>query len=106
MADPAFPPLESPLTTLPQLTDFQARNNPTLPWALFPSRDDPSKTEAVSYAEMARGSKIVAHILRPERRGPEDEVVAMIINTDSILYISMLLGSMKAGLVVCILPLC
>ncbi|EKM50929.1 uncharacterized protein PHACADRAFT_77473, partial [Phanerochaete carnosa HHB-10118-sp] len=97
------PPLESPLITLPQLTDFQARNNPSLPWAIFPSRDDPGKTEAVSYAQMARASEIIAHILRPERRGAEDEVVAFLIHTDSVLYVSVILGAMRAGLVVCVL---
>ncbi|EKM50943.1 uncharacterized protein PHACADRAFT_262848 [Phanerochaete carnosa HHB-10118-sp] len=48
---------------------------------------------------MAQATEIVAHVLRPERRGPEDEIIAFIINTDSILYVSVVLGAMRAGLV-------
>lgn len=100
MSEPAIPPLDGSLPTLPDLADFQARHNGSLPWLIFPSKDKPEELCSISFAEMAEASHRVAHIVRPRRAGPEREVIGMILNTDSVLYIPLILGIMRAGYVV------
>lgn len=93
-------PLDGTLRTPLQFLDFQTQYNPGLPFALYPSPSDPAKVTSVAFAQMSTASNIVAHLLRPGRLGLEDEVVAVILNTDSILYIAVALGMMRAGFVV------
>ena len=50
---------------------------------------------------MVEASHRVAHILRPNRDGPDGEVIALLLNTDTILYNTVVLGLLRAGFVVC-----
>ena len=104
--DPLLPPLDGSLPTLPALADFHAEHNATLPWLQFPSKNTPASVISVTYAEMAKASHRVAHILRPGRSGPERGVVAMLVETDTVLYVGTVLGLMRAGCVVRELALC
>lgn len=94
---PVYPPMDGSLT-LRGLVDFNAQNNPTLPLFIY-SETVGSVTE-ISFLEFARASHRVGHLIRPGRTGPEGEVVALIANTDSLLYEALFSGMMRAGIVV------
>ena len=98
----AIPPVDGSITVLPGFVDFQAEHNPDRPWVLYPSKDSPTGIESISYSEFSQATHRVAHILRPRREGPEGEVVALLIHTDSLLYATVLIGMTRAGLVVCV----
>ena len=98
---PKFPPLDGSIPVLPGFADFHAEHNPDRPWVVFPSRQDPTKVESISYAEFARATHRVAHAFRPNREGQRDgEVVAVVVNCDSIMYLAMIVGLVRAGFVV------
>lgn len=93
-----YPPLDVDITLL-GLIDFHARNNPDLPWAVFPS---PAKNaSSISFAELAKASHRIAQYVTSRRDDRAREVVAMLVHCDTVLYISILVGIIRAGLVVC-----
>lgn len=93
---PVFPPdLSLPF---PRLLDFHRKHNPDHVYAMWLS----SKTgtvEKVSWREMGRAMHRIAHVVRPGRTGEDGRVVAIIANTDTLLYVAIHLGLMKAGYV-------
>lgn len=93
-------PLDGSLPTLPDITDFYAIHSPELPWFVFPSKNSAEKTVSISFEGMVQASHRVAHILRPGREGPEREVIALLLNTDTVLYVAIVLGILRAGLIV------
>ena len=93
-------PLDGSLPTIPDIADFYAAYTPDEPWLVFPSKDPSQDIMHISFAEMAQASHRVAHILRPRREGPEREVIALLLSTDTVLYVAVLLGLLRAGLVV------
>ncbi|KAJ3528253.1 hypothetical protein NM688_g8022 [Phlebia brevispora] len=95
---PQRPPLDRSLQVLPGFLDFQAEHNGDNPWVLFPSISGKG-VDSISFAELARASHRVAHILRPHRQGQDGEVVAVLINCDTVLYVALILGMVRAGLV-------
>lgn len=94
---PAYPPMDGSLT-LSGLVDFNAQNNPTHP--LFVYSETPETLTEIYFLEFACASHRIGHIIRPGRIGPEAEVVALIANTDSLLYEALFSGMMRAGIVV------
>lgn len=97
---PVLPPLDGSLTLTPGFVDFHAKHNANLPWAVFPSRDDPTKIDSVSFAELAKASHRIAHRARPGRTGSDGEVVGLLIHCDALLYAAIIHGLARAGLVV------
>ncbi|GJE90357.1 acetyl-CoA synthetase-like protein [Phanerochaete sordida] len=91
------PPLDGSLPVLPGFVDFHAEHNPERPWALL-SAGPELPVETVTFAEFARATHRIAHALRPDRAGPDDEVVAVLVNCDSVLYLALLAGMIRAGL--------
>ena len=102
MASHALPPLDGSLTVVPGFVDFHAKHNPERPWVLFPSFNDPAKATSITFAELANATHRIAHLARPGRQGTEGAVVGLLINCDTILYIALMHGLMRAGIVVCI----
>ena len=99
---PIVPPLDGSITAFPGLADFQSQHNPDSPWVVYPSRDSPTGAKTVSYKELCDATHRIAHAVRPERNGTEQEVVAVIIHTDALLYVTLLIGMIRAGIVVSI----
>ena len=95
------PPCDGSVPVLPGFLDFQAQHYPSDPWVVFPNPRvaGPGHT-SLSFLDFSIASHRVAHILRPNREGQEGEVVAMVINCDSILYLALIAGMIRAGLVV------
>ncbi|KAI0085165.1 hypothetical protein BDY19DRAFT_909277 [Irpex rosettiformis] len=97
--NPVLPPLNGSLTLTPGFVDFHAKHNANLPWAVFPSRDGPTKLDSVSFGELAKASHRIAHRARPGREGTEGEVVGLLIHCDALLYAAIIHGLARAGLV-------
>lgn len=93
------PPLDGSISVVPGLLDFHAEHNPNCPWAYL-ALDENHPVTSVSFLEYSRATHRVAHALRPGREGPENERVALLINCDSVLYVAMISGMIRAGLVV------
>lgn len=93
-------PLDGSLLTIPELADFYAAHSPDLPWLVFCSNNSADDTAMISYLQMVQASHRVAYILRPERKGPEREVIAVLLNTDTVLYVVTILGILRAGFIV------
>ena len=100
MAQLIVPPVDGSLPTLLDFVDFNHQHNADKPFFIFPSAANPTKLTSVSHAEMAEASHRIAHILRPDRRGPDGEVVGLVLHTDTVLYVAVILGVLRAGLVV------
>ncbi|EKM59937.1 uncharacterized protein PHACADRAFT_206156 [Phanerochaete carnosa HHB-10118-sp] len=97
--DTRLSPLDSTLLTIPEIVDFHATHNTNNPWFVFLSKDSPEELVSISYHEMAQTSHRIAHRMRPNREGPDGEVVVLLVNTDAILYIAVVVGLIRAGLV-------
>lgn len=100
MTQPHWPPLDGSLTVIPGFLDFHAERHPERAWALFPSRTDPTQAESISFGEFAKASHRFAHLVRPGRAGKDGEVVTLLIHCDTILYLAVLTGLIRAGIVV------
>ncbi len=87
---------------LPETVDFHRQHNPSLPIYAF-TKDRASNTPEISYLEFGRACDRVAHYLRSGRRGPEREPVAIMALSDTLLYQTLVVGIMRAGLIVSIL---
>ncbi|GJE98682.1 putative NRPS-like protein biosynthetic cluster [Phanerochaete sordida] len=97
--DSPLPPMNGTLPTLPDIADFHAEHNSSRPWLLFPSKDSSEQLTTLTYREMVDASHRIAHIMRPNREGPEGEVIALLLHTDTVLYVAVLLGLLRAGFV-------
>ena len=97
---PIVPPLDGSLTVFPGLIDFQSQHNPDNPWVIYSSRNSPIGVKTISYKELCDATHRIAHAVRPMRNGTEQEVVAVIIQTDTLLYVTLLAGMIRAGIVV------
>ena len=97
---PQLVPLDGSLNVLPGFIDFHAKHNPTRAWAKFPSFSNPSEATSVSFGDFAKATHRIAHTLRPGRAGNDGEVVAVFIHCDTILYLALLAGLVRAGFVV------
>jgi acyl-CoA synthetase (AMP-forming)/AMP-acid ligase II len=96
---PAFPPLDGSIPVLPGFADFHAEHNPNRPWILYPSEQG-TEPGSISFLQFANATHRIAHAFRPNRARPGGEVVAVIINCDAILYLAVIVGLVRAGLVV------
>jgi len=94
---PVYPPLDGTVL-LSDLPDFNLQHNPTLPAFVYSSI--PNSITQISFLEYARACHRVAHVVRPNCAGPEGEIVALIANTDTILYQALVAGMVRAGVVV------
>jgi hypothetical protein len=75
---PNVPPTDGSVI-LPDILDFHAEHNPDRTCFMYANSDD---------------------LIRPNRAGPEYEVVAVIANIDAVLYHAVTMGMFKAGIVV------
>lgn len=66
---------------------------------MFPAIRSSTQSTSISFLEFSKATHRLAHILRPNRVGEDGEVVAVIINCDSILYLALIAGLARADLV-------
>ncbi|KAJ7715960.1 acetyl-CoA synthetase-like protein [Mycena metata] len=96
MSDSMRPPVDCSLN-LEEIIDFHiARENRNVAYVF--ANEDHDITE-ITHLEFARAAHRVAHILRPQRRGPEREVLAIIALTDVLIYQTIVAGCIVAGII-------
>lgn len=93
------PPLDGSLPVLPGFVDFHAQHNPEREWARL-AREGDGGVSAISFLEFSEATHRAAYALRPDGTHATDEVVAVLINCDTILYLAMLVGLVRAGYIV------
>ncbi|KAJ7214255.1 acetyl-CoA synthetase-like protein [Mycena haematopus] len=90
------PPLDCSLNVA-QILDFHiTRENRS---AAYSFTDDDGKITEISRFEFSRAAHRVAHLLRPQRRGLDGQVLAIVALTDVLIYQTIVAGSIIAGLV-------
>lgn len=95
------PPTDGTVSLL-ETIDFHRENNPAAPIYVYDnSQKGSADLTEITHLEFGRACDRVAHRLRPERRGRNREVVAIIALTSSLLYQTVVVGIMRAGLTVC-----
>lgn len=94
---PVYPPLDDSFT-VSGLVDFNVEHNPRQP--LFVYSEEPGSLTEISFLEFGHATHRAAHLVRPGRTGPEGEIVAVVANTDSLLYEAIFAGMIRAGVVV------
>jgi acyl-CoA synthetase (AMP-forming)/AMP-acid ligase II len=95
----ARPPLDGSISVLPGFADFHAKHNPDREWARLASQGDLPYT-SISYTQFADATHRVAQHFRPDRTHAKGEVVALLIHCDTILYVALFVGLIRAGFVV------
>ncbi|KAF8601146.1 acetyl-CoA synthetase-like protein [Ceratobasidium sp. AG-I] len=96
---PAFvrPPTDGSIT-LERIIDFHLDNNPSHPFAVL--YDVHSRSQStITYKQLAHAVHRAAHIINPGASIPQGTNIAIFISTDTIMYIALVLGAMRAGLV-------
>lgn len=93
-----FSPLDGTVF-LPEIIDFNSKYNADLPMYAF-SEEGKDEPTTISFLEFSRACHRAAHVLRPNRAGPDNQIVAFIALADTVLYHAVTVGLVKAGLVV------
>jgi len=93
-----YPPLDGSLF-LPELLEFNARNNPNVTFFVY-DKPDSNDLVHISHWDFYQACHRAAQEIRPGRAG-DKEVVALMANSDTLLYHTVLMGIMLAGLIVC-----
>lgn len=102
MADWNFrvrPPVDGSVNIL-GVIDFNHERNFAHPFFIWSNNNIGAEPHVISQGEFARASHRVAHIVRPRGQSVNQEVVAIIASIDTILYIALISGIIRAGLVV------
>ncbi|KAG6810396.1 putative NRPS-like protein biosynthetic cluster [Tricholoma furcatifolium] len=95
--DPVLPPVDGSLT-IPETIHFHWKHNSDLSVFVY-NIDGSSDVTEISYLEFGRACHRVAHLVRPTRTGPDQEVVAFLALADTVVYQAITVGLMTAGLV-------
>jgi len=99
MPSVTYPSLElNSQLNLPDILDFNLTNNPNHPIFVFPNDASPGTLTEISMLEYVRACHRAGNAVRSSTQ-PGD-VIAVIANLDSIVYSALVVGIMKAGLVV------
>ncbi|KAJ7615659.1 putative aminoadipate reductase [Mycena polygramma] len=91
-----LPPLDCSLSFDEIIDQHIAHGNRSV---AFSFSDGIGRATDITHFEFARAAHRVAHLLRPERRGPEGEVVGIVAHTDVLIYQTIVAGCITAGLV-------
>ena len=94
-----FAPPSDGSVNLPETVDFHRKHNPTIPIYTF-IQDGALNVTQITRLEFGRACDRVAHYLQSGTRGPTRSVVAVLALSDSLLYQTVVVGIMRAGLIV------
>ncbi|KAJ7624522.1 hypothetical protein FB45DRAFT_690443, partial [Roridomyces roridus] len=92
-----MPPSQT-LETLPGLISRNVENCPLDPFCIYADVGS-GHIVTITQLEFGRATHRAAHLLRPNREGQDGKVVAIIAESDTILYHAVSAGLMTAGLV-------
>ncbi|KAG2119415.1 putative aminoadipate reductase [Suillus clintonianus] len=91
-----YPPLDGSLF-LPELLAFNAQHNPDVTFFIY---DKPNSNDlvSISHLDFYQACHRAAQEIRPGRAGADKEIVALIGNSDTLLYQTVFMGIIFAGL--------
>ncbi|KAG2361461.1 putative aminoadipate reductase, partial [Suillus spraguei] len=92
-----YPPLDGSLS-FPQLLEFNAQHNSDVTFFVY-DKPDNGDLVSISHSDFYRACHRAAQLIGPTRAGADKEVVALISNSDTILYQTVFMGIIFAGLV-------
>ncbi|KAG1900203.1 putative aminoadipate reductase [Suillus fuscotomentosus] len=95
--NPVNPPLDGSLF-LPELLEFNAQHNSDVTFFVY-NKPDGNELVHISHRDFYRACHRAAHQVRPDRAGIDKEVVGIIANSDTLLYQTVFMGIIFAGLV-------
>lgn len=84
----------------PEAVDFHLKHNPDFAAYAFCRDDIPESYTEITFLEFGRAAHRAAHHLRAPGTGSDGEVVAVLANADALLYQTVVMGIMRAGLTV------
>ncbi|KAJ6457244.1 putative aminoadipate reductase [Mycena sanguinolenta] len=90
------PPLDCSLNVA-QILDFHVTHENRS--AAYSFTDEVGNTAEISHFELSRAAHRVAHLLRPQRHGLNGQVLAIVAQTDVLIYQTIVVGCIIAGLV-------
>ncbi|KAG2076580.1 putative aminoadipate reductase [Suillus decipiens] len=96
-SDINYPPLNGSLS-FPQLLEFNAKHNSDVTFFVY-DKPDSDDLVSISHSEFYRACHRAAQLIEPTRAGADKEVVALISNSDTLLYQTVFMGMIFAGLV-------
>ncbi|KII90646.1 hypothetical protein PLICRDRAFT_52360 [Plicaturopsis crispa FD-325 SS-3] len=82
----------------PEAVDFHLKHNPDFAAYAFCRDDIPESYTEITFLEFGRAAHRAAHHLRAPGTGSDGEVVAILANADALLYQTVVMGIMRAGL--------
>ncbi|KAJ6472500.1 putative aminoadipate reductase [Mycena sanguinolenta] len=94
---PAYFPSDEKPMLVPDVIAYNIEHHPNDPCFLFAPTDTSAPNVTVSQLEFGRATHRVAHYVRPNREGPNGEVVAVIALSDTMLYMAIVAGLMTAN---------
>jgi acyl-CoA synthetase (AMP-forming)/AMP-acid ligase II len=97
-----FPPTDGSVPPS-SAADFHLIHNPKRLFAILYDVNDSSQTN-VTYEQLAHAIHRAAHMLNPNGVIPQGTNIGFLVSTHTIEYIVMILGAMRAGLVVSLRP--
>ncbi|QRV95150.1 AMP binding enzyme [Ceratobasidium sp. AG-Ba] len=80
------------------VVDFHLTHNPQHPWAVLSRMSNKPET-TVTYEQLGHAVHRAACVLNPDGSLPRGTRVGILISTDSVVYITLVLGAIRAGLV-------
>jgi acyl-CoA synthetase (AMP-forming)/AMP-acid ligase II len=92
------PPLDGSLF-LPELLEFNVQHNPDITFFIY-DKPDSNDLVSISHLDFYQACHRAAQEIRPGRTG-DKEVVAILANSDTLLYQTVFMGIIFAGLIVC-----
>ncbi|KAG2093538.1 putative aminoadipate reductase [Suillus discolor] len=92
-----YPPLDGSLS-FPQLVEFNAQHNSDVPFFVY-DKPDSNDLVSISHSDFYRACHRAAQAIRTAFAGAHKEVVALIVNSDTLLYQTVFMGIIFAGLV-------
>lgn len=99
------PPPSDGSVSLDQLVDYHLESNPECEFATLIDTSESANQQAdsINYERLAHAIHRVAHVINPSLALPQGTRVAILVSTDTIVSIALVLGIMRAGLVVSVL---
>jgi hypothetical protein len=93
-----YPPLDGSLL-LPEMLEFNAQHNSDVTFYVY-DKPDSSDLVSISHLDFYQASLRAAQKIRPGHAGADKEVVALLGNFDTLLFHTVFMGTIFAGLVV------
>ncbi|KAJ7689673.1 acetyl-CoA synthetase-like protein [Mycena rosella] len=86
----------TPTMLIPDAVALNSETNPSGPFYIY-AEPESSEIVTITHLEFGRASQRAANLLRPNRQGPDGQVIALIALSDSVLYHATMVGLITAN---------